>query len=354
MKPPPSLRALPSDVSQRNVGKTNPYEIKNTHRASNRSMGVSLQHLILISTLTVDAETTITNSGTLLDALVNADNVKIYGTEPVTVELGKLVTIQPKDENGVIVNGQNDSSPIFEDSYPKLENLGPNSFDIVVRASDNLNSVKYYAVAFRAGALFTEPSADQVIAGTDGTDSHEVVVASSSYTAANIDARLLFSGFSSLIGYNVYVVAQDISGNKSEVKSLTVTTLSEATPPVIKEGYPVTADIGPTSFDIVVQADEVGNIVKFYAVAYVKSDATLFPTADQIVASTDGANSGCWTYSNIDTTLSFSNLHSSTLYDVFVVAVDTSGNKSEVKLLVVPTAAVPFPVPATLFVPGYP
>lgn len=63
-----------------------------------------------VGTLTTDAQISVTNSGTITTAVVNADNVIIDGNEPKTVEVDESVTVEPANSDGTTVDGTTSSS----------------------------------------------------------------------------------------------------------------------------------------------------------------------------------------------------------------------------------------------------
>ena len=120
---------------------------------------------------------------------------------------------------------------------------------------------------------------------------------------------------------------------------------TDTTAPVFADTYPKTANVGEKSFDILVKANEAAT---FYYVGYVEAAARTAPNADQVIAGTDGmgasnslssGNSGT-IQGNVEGTLKIENLQGSTNYDVFIVAVDVSNNKSNVIKISVKTSSI--------------
>ncbi|MGE4485695.1 MAG: S-layer homology domain-containing protein, partial [Oscillospiraceae bacterium] len=72
--------------------------------------GVSLTVSGSVGTLTTDAQITVDNQGTISEAVVNADDVIIDGSEPTKVVVGSDVTSEPTDSDGNIVDGSSSGS----------------------------------------------------------------------------------------------------------------------------------------------------------------------------------------------------------------------------------------------------
>lgn len=120
-----------------------------------------------------------------------------------------------------------------------------------------------------------------------------------------------------------------------------------AAAPSFSYTYPKADDIGENTINILVMS---GETVTYYAVAFKQSEERPEPaSAQQVIDGTDGNGKshnrwrGCWgpLDGDVEGTLEFKNLSSSTEYDVYIVAVDAAGNSSDVIKMTVATKAGP-------------
>jgi hypothetical protein len=252
----------------------------------------------------------------------------------------------------VSVTPQADTTPpAFAETYPKIVNIKDHSFDVLVRADEEAT---FYFVAYIKDDTRSVPSVDQVIAGTDGNDVRDYLLPLQlGPLTGNTEGTKSFPLMSSASTYDVFIVAVDEAGNKqAAVTKLTVTTPADTTPPAFLEDYPKAGDIGANGFSILAQINEISTC--FYVV-YVHDPARVVPSADDIIR---GTNLGSYTKRSAgllvngrENAITVSELAGSTAYDVYIVAKDSTGNKSDVKALTVTTLE---DTAAPSFVPGYP
>jgi len=224
------------------------------------------------------------------------------------------------------------TSPLFIDAYPKAANVGANSFDVLVNSDE---TITFYFIKYAKDGSRATPTADQVIAGTDGNGSNSnATYGQYGFVLGNTEETLNFTDLIGETEYDVFIVAVDAWQNKSTVKKVSVTTLEDTTPPVFIETYPKASNLEENSFDVLVSADEVAT---YYFIEYAKDTSRTDPTVDQVIAGTDGngsnSNATFGYYGpiseNSEEALSFTDLNIGTEYDVFIVAVDASDNKQE-------------------------
>ncbi|MDD3569818.1 MAG: S-layer homology domain-containing protein [Lachnospiraceae bacterium] len=125
--------------------------------------------------------------------------------------------------------------PEFSDGYPVVGEITDKTVEVLLRVSEAGN---VYYVLTKRGAVFPKPptgSSDspaldspeairQVISGNNAFKSGKTTV------KENIEASLNISGLAEQTGYDLYLVAQDASGNNSAVKKIYVKTADYTTP----------------------------------------------------------------------------------------------------------------------------
>ncbi len=237
----------------------------------------------------------------------------------------------------------------FEDGYPYAEDIESNSFDVLVKAD---KAVTFYYVAYPNDLGHPDPDADDVMAGTDGAGHKGLALRSGFTDLVNFSDLATSMSVMNVYGnrtYNVFIVAVDENSNKSAVVTLPVATLDDTTAPVVKSGYPIEALTGSNTTDVLMQSDEVSNVVQYHWVAYVRDTNREDPSPDDVMRGTDGDDSNAgvfmnhptgWSSALLDTTLHIANLSASTTYDVFIVAIDSEWNESDVAKITVTTRAV--------------
>ena len=120
----------------------------------------------------------------------------------------------------------------------------------------------------------------------------------------------------------MWFIAQDVAGNSQSTPALVdLTTTADETPPTDLTGFPVAANVGDFSFDILVKLAEAGSVF-----AIVLPDGADAPSALQVVlgTATGAIASGVVTVvaDTVGTITFDSGLSAMQAYDVFVVAQD--------------------------------
>jgi len=109
-------------------------------------------------------------------------------------------------------------SPAFATDYPAAANIVSNGFNLNVQANED--GTAHYVVLTDGAAA---PSAQQVIAGTDGSDSSGVTTGDTGITSSQ-ETTIEVSGLDESTQYDVFVVAEDDAGNTQLSSQLDVTT----------------------------------------------------------------------------------------------------------------------------------
>ena len=223
------------------------------------------------------------------------------------------------------------TAPTFSVAPAVANNTSGTAFDIT--ATTNENADLYVLVLPEGGAV---PTAAEVKAGS----STGSIVAGSDIAAETVKSVTISSSITSETNYDVYVVAEDASGNLQA----TATVVEVTTPDVTGPGYdeaPASGNVTGTGFDITATFDED---CTFYGV--VVADGATAPSAAQIEAGNDSTDSSALdSDSQAMTALSggqmeFTGLSSETAYDCYVVGKDSAGNYSTVVKVDVTTADV--------------
>ncbi len=230
-------------------------------------------------------------------------------SEPVTVTTTKPTTTTIK---------QDKTPPQWSDTYPKVESISASSFTLKIKINEA--GIVYYIVINNNA---TPPTSQQV---KDQKNYGTVTIISEDFVsiAKEVEASFVVTGLSANTDYDVYVVAEDSQSNimSSPTKIDIKTTGSDSTPPDWISGYPQTANIGSTSFDLKVKINESGKV--YYAVV---SNGASAPTSAQVKSGTGFIKAGnSDVIANTEATLSITGLNSNTSYDVYVVAEDNVPN----------------------------
>ncbi len=233
--------------------------------------------------------------------------------------------------------GGGDVTPPVFTVGPLANNVVSYGFDLELTLDED--GVVYYVVLPDGSAA---PSAIQV---SNFEDSNGDPVAIGGQQNANelVDLVINFNGLTPSTSLDIYVVAEDNSGNLQVTPSLVevTTAVGDVTPPSFDLG-PQSNNIGLTGFDIEGQLNEQGEI---YFV--VLTSGAPVPSTAQVVTQVDGAGDPATYASNASTSSSspyaFSvnaaGLTASTTYDVYVVAMDLPGNTSTPAYFSVTTTA---------------
>lgn len=210
--------------------------------------GTKLLNKGLVGTLNIDGAADIQNSGTIRKAVAHSSGIIFSGSRPLEV-VGEIGVLGEKDtDDGIAVPGGGIPSggppvgppvsppvnppvnppeeviataPSFLAAYPKTANVMEDSISILVKAD---KTVTYYAVAFKKTGR-PEPSAAQVIDGTDGDDSGaDRRKGRWGPLDGDMEVSLDFKYLSGSTTYDIFIVAVDKDGNSSDVVKMEVTT----------------------------------------------------------------------------------------------------------------------------------
>lgn len=167
-----------------------------------------------VATVTNGIVTPLAAGTTTITAISATDSTKFAST---------LVTVVSGDTPG------DTTPPEFIATYPKTADIRTNSFDILVKANEE---VTCYYVEYAHDTGRPDPDVDQVIAGTDGNGSDSNLARGSAGPfPANTEIPLNFTQLNALTAYDVFVVAVDAANNKQlTVTKIPVTTLDSEDP----------------------------------------------------------------------------------------------------------------------------
>ena len=130
-------------------------------------------------------------------------------------------------------------------NWPKAENATPSGF--TAKVNTNVAGKSYYVVLANGA---TAPTSAQIKAGKDASD--VAVTASGTIVCVSgaTEYAAAVTGLSGLTNYDVYFVAEDVSGSNLQASpvKVTVTTTAAATAPLIQD--PTTANILNNSADL--------------------------------------------------------------------------------------------------------
>ena len=282
-------------------------------------------------------------------AFSEIDYTQSIGTEDTT---DALVNFELGSEPAIVEVPLDITAPFFLYSYPKTKNVELNSFDIAVQLNEIGNV--YYVVLENDPAI---PTVSEVKAGTGAGGATAIVVGNINVSSANIEALANITELDSETDYNIYMVAQDdeVTPNvQAFVTSLNVTTLTEIpvdnTAPSFISTYPKVENVSATSFDIVVQLNELGTA--YYSV--LPNNATL-PTINEVIAGTGSIVNGSIVVNtiNLDMLANITGLDSETDYDIYVVCQDDEPTPN-IQNTVTKIEASTLDITAPLFISTYP
>lgn len=118
-----------------------------------------------------------------------------------------------------------DADPPVYTSNPAAGSVGATYLQITATATDITEPITLYAVALANGA--TQPSAAQVIAGTDSTNA--AAPAGQDSGNSGIPITLSIAGLSATTAYDVFVVVEDGFANATTVTKVDITTAAAST-----------------------------------------------------------------------------------------------------------------------------
>jgi RHS repeat-associated protein len=287
--------------------------------------------------LAANAETFVTASG--LDPSTSYD---IY----VVAEdsSGNLQTSTFKLEATTQPPGPDNTPPSWTVGYPKTSAITQNGFDLLFNADEN--GTAYYVV-LTDGA--TTPTADEVKAGK-GSGGSAAEAFGSQALVANTETSTTISGLTAATPYDIYVVAEDTSGNlQGGAIMLDVTTASPANPPPVwAQSYPTATAITESGLDLLLKANKAGMA---YCVALNHGAAK--PSSLQVKAGADSSGNAAKSgqkqlQANVQAAMSITDLSPGTTYDLYVVAEDNDSNLQANPTLIVRTTLVPDTTPPAL------
>lgn len=190
-----------------------------------------------------------------LEELVSYDIYMVVSDDISTSSVSKL-QITTKDT----------TTPVFVTGYPYLEN-GKNDTSVDVKYRVNEEATVYCALYPEDTAFPIVTSGSTYTASLDSDEAKKQVVsaknatlkATSKKTNADTEGVVTVSGIKDTIAYDVYVVAQDVSGNISTVKKLYV-----PAKPNFLDTYPKVSIVKNDSVDILVATTK--NCAGYWAV----------------------------------------------------------------------------------------
>ncbi|MGE5390160.1 MAG: InlB B-repeat-containing protein [Deltaproteobacteria bacterium] len=277
-----------------------------------------------ITNLTLNAAASVTGSGSITTAYINAAGVSIAQT-PDDIVIKDNIT---SNIGGRIVSGSDTSNikaPVFSSGYPKTANLNSTYFDMLIKT--NKSGHAYYIVLPNNDKT---PSSKQVRNGENGYG-NSVSRRGEVRLNANSEASIRVSNLTAGTPYDVWVVAEDDYSNlQSSATRLDVTPqVHDDTPPQLYSGYPRRFQITATSMEFLLKINEDGR-----AYYLVLPSSAAVPRVSQVQA---GANpSGARVPDSMrgvidmaeDTQASVvvTDLSSGTSYTLYVVVEDDNDN----------------------------
>ncbi len=214
--------------------------------------------------------------------------------------VGKTGSISDPLKTPIVVDAV---APKFATSYPGKGTITENAANILVKTDEN--STIYYMTALTSSNA--APTADQIVA--EATAGSPVNADSISLTA-NTQGTLDLSGLNENTKYTVYMVTEDMIGNRGNVTRFDLTTLDK-TPPVLSG-----ISVVPSDYSIIlnVSSSELGNI---FVVA--KPHGATAPTSAELIASKIKAEVN---QTNVNIPITLNGLAVSTDYDIYVACND--------------------------------
>ncbi|WP_069472830.1 beta strand repeat-containing protein [Candidatus Marithrix sp. Canyon 246] len=218
---------------------------------------------------------------------------------------GNVATISKLD----VLTLASAAAPIF--NKKEAANITEDAFDLTVQTDKD--STAYYVVLDDNAV---DPSAAQVKAGQDNIGT-AVSKTGNVVLTANTDGTANITGLTATTNYDVFVMAEDSSGNVSTTYKLDVLTLADTTAPTFAATYPKVDGITQTTANLKVQTNEAG---KAYYVLL--TDGTTAPT----VVKTHTNKVEFTLKADTEASDTISSLTAGTAYDIYVVAEDAAGN----------------------------
>ncbi|MBE62678.1 MAG: hypothetical protein CMB89_10000, partial [Flammeovirgaceae bacterium] len=229
------------------------------------------------------------------------------------------------------------TAPEFISGYPELDSLE----GTIAYYNLKTNEPAYvYYVVLAEGA--TQPSAAQIILGTDASDADAIISDSVIVELADELTSMDIEGLEEETNYEIFFAIKDAADNiQSSVNQSSITT-PDTSAPEFADGYPVISTTGSTDITLDVSLTEAGTV--YYVV--LANDATE-PSPSQVKSGVDASDSSPAASGNIEVTAietsiskSIEGLTSETNYDIYLATEDDLSNlSSSVQLLEVLTEA---------------
>lgn len=238
--------------------------------------------------------------------------------------------------------------PQFNIGYPKITNEDKTSTEVTV--SINEDGKVYYAI-YPAGTSFPIQNNDGTVPLITSDDAKQQVVVGkgasktgkTSNIKADVQSAIKITGLKAEEEYDVYFVAEDTSGNLSEIKSICI-----AAKPNFLTNYPRINSLSNTSAEIAVNTTK--DCTAYWAVL---PSGSIAPTAINLKsqsvsgATNKGVDTGC--LKNVEKLITVDGLKEYTDYEVYLLVSDGKMD-SDVAVLKFKTVDLTAPV----FSNGYP
>jgi hypothetical protein len=218
------------------------------------------------------------------------------------------------------------TAPTFESSFPKSDKITAIGFDLIVQLDEK--ATVYYVVVTKGEMA---PTSGEVKAGTGNQGKPAMKSGKILIDTPKTDKVEKVEGLTAGNENDVYVVAEDSAANlQKEPTKLTVKTevsqpsTGDIVAPTFESGFPKSAVITSTGFDLVIQVDEKATV---YYVVVAKGETA--PTSKQVKAGTGSQGKPAVKSGKIlidtpktDKVEKVEGLTTSNEYDVYVVAED--------------------------------
>ena len=209
---------------------------------SDKADGAEISVSGTISTLTTDAQITVSNDGTITEAVINANDVIIDGKEPKTIEVDDSVTSEPTDSDGNTVDGTTSTG-------------GSGGGGGSTTSSFSISVSKLAKVSQTDG--HTEDSEANQAAVTISQSGNTVTVAGALENLTAFASTDPSQGTHQWVGLAVDTGEASIIGVSYNDSALTQTDVDEA----------ASVDVGAGSFVLWIKADEVVSTAKTFTLS---------------------------------------------------------------------------------------
>ena|GEM_PF-578160 len=292
---------------------------------------------------TIKAQGAAVTKGTA-STVVGANTVNVTGLSVSTAYKAYVIVVDAAGNTSavatIVINTtaapSDTTPPSWTVGYPKTSAITQDGFDLLFNADENGKA--YYVVLTNNAAPVT---ADEVKSGT-GSGGSAAVASGQQVLVANTETSATISGLTAATPYDIYVVAEDNSGNlQGGANMLDVTTASPADPPPVwAQSYPSATAITESGLNLLLKANEAGTA---YCVALNHGAAR--PSALQVRSGTDGSGNAAKNgqkqlQANVQAAMSITGLSPGTTYDLYVAAEDNDLNLQANPTLIVRTTLV--------------